>query len=246
MRRYSTFLFLAAIFMAISGLTYLLHYYIFRDVHHIFIYMVGDLAFLPLEVFLVVIVIERIIARREKGAILQKLNMVVGAFYSEVGTHLMQTLLGCFGKDTQIKQQLAISQDWGRVDFRRAVAFASALDEEPRCLDIDLEELRTFLIQKRPFLLGLLESPIILEHERFTDLLWAVTHLAEELEARATVKELPETDLEHIAGDIKRLYGRLAAEWIAYVAHLKLNYPYLFSLVVRMHPFQEHPSPVVT
>lgn len=132
------------------------------------------------------------------------------------------------------------------MDFRRAVAFASALDEEPRCLDIDLEELRAFLIQKRPFLLGLLESPIILEHERFTDLLWAVTHLAEELEARATVKELPETDLEHIAGDIKRLYGRLAAEWIAYVAHLQLNYPYLFSLVVRMHPFQEHPSPVVT
>ena len=93
MRRYSTFLFLAAIFMAVSGLTYLLHYYIFRDVHHIFIYMVGDLAFLPLEVFLVVIVIERILARREKGAILQKLNMVLGAFYSEVGTHLMQTLL---------------------------------------------------------------------------------------------------------------------------------------------------------
>ena len=246
MRRYSTFILLAVTFFVISGLIYLLHYYIFRDIHHIFIYMVGDLAFLPLEVFLVVIVIERIIARREKGAILQKLNMVVGAFFSEVGTHLLQTLLGYFEKDQRIKQQLAVSLDWTRTDFKRALSFASTLDEKPQCLNMDLEELRTFLIQKRPFLLALLENPVLLEHERFTDLLWAVTHLAEELEARIAVKDLPETDLEHISGDIKRLYGRLAAEWIAYVEHLKLNYPYLFSLVARTHPFQAHPSPVVT
>ncbi len=245
MRRYSTFLFLAAIFMAISGLTYLLHYYIFRDVHHIFIYMVGDLAFLPLEVFLVVIVIERILARRERGAILKKLNMVVGAFFSEVGTHLLQTLLSCFAKNTQIKQQLAVSQNWNHADFKKAVAFASTMDEKPYCLGIDLEELKAFLIRKRSFLLGLLQSPTILEHEKFTDLLWATTHLAEELEARTIVKDLPETDLEHIAGDIKRLYGHLAADWILYVEHLQLNYPYLFSLVVRTHPFQAHPSPLV-
>ncbi len=80
MRRYSPFIMLGGIIIAISGLIYLLHYYVFRDVHHIFICMVGDLAFLPLEVFLVVIVIECILARREKQAILQKLNMVVGAF----------------------------------------------------------------------------------------------------------------------------------------------------------------------
>jgi len=60
------------------------------------------------------------------------------------------------------------------------------------------------------------------------------------------MKNLPGTDLEHIAGDIKRVYGHLAAEWVSYVEHLKLNYPFLFSLVVRTHPFQEQPSPVVT
>ncbi len=36
------------------------------------------------------------------------------------------------------------------------------------------------------------------------------------------------------------------AEWILYVEHLKANYPYLFSLVVRMHPFQEEPTATVT
>jgi hypothetical protein len=231
--------------MVISGLAYLLHYYIFRDVHHIFIYMVGDLAFLPLEVFLVVIVIERIIARREKAAILQKLNMVVGAFFSEVGTQLLRRLLSCFETCKEIQQQFAIDQNWSHADFKKATAFASALEDKPHCLNIDLEELRKFLVQKRPFLLALLENPNLLEHEHFTDLLWATFHLAEELEARPSMENLPEADLEHIAGDIKRLYGHLAAEWVSYAEHLKSKYPFLFSLVVRTHPFQEHPSPVV-
>ena len=90
---YTLFIILALIFLALSGIIYLVHYFIFHDVHHIFIYMVGDLAFLPLEVFLVVLVIERILSRREKQANLQKLNMVVGAFFSEIGNYLLQDLL---------------------------------------------------------------------------------------------------------------------------------------------------------
>jgi len=245
MRRYTTFIILACIFVVLSALVYLVHYYIFRDVHHIFIYMVGDLAFLPIEVFLVVIVIERILARREKQAILQKLNMVVGAFFSEVGTELLEKLRGGFGKSEEIKQRLAVDQTWAHADFKKAMAFACAIEDQPNCLNIDLEGLKTFLVQKRPFLLALLENPNLLEHERFTDLLWATFHLTEELEARPLMKNLPDTDLQHIAGDIQRVYQRLSAEWVSYVEHLKLNYPYLFSLVARMHPFQEHPSPVV-
>jgi len=245
MSRYSKFMLIALVFIAVSGLAYFIHYLIFRDVHHIFIYMVGDLAFLPLEVFLVVIVIERILARREKQALLNKLNMVVGAFFSEVGTELLQKLLGSFKKSREICQHLAISQDWNLIDFKKAAAFASTLEEMPGYPDIDLEGLKKFLINKRPFLLALLENPNLLEHESFTDLLWATFHLAEELEARPSVSNLPDTDLEHIALDIKRMYGRLISEWVSYVEHLKSSYPFLFSLVVRTHPFQDHPSPVV-
>ena len=245
MKRYSTFVLLGGIFVVISALVYLIHYAVFGDVRHIFIYMVGDLAFLPLEVFLVVVVIERILARREKQAILQKLNMVVGAFFSEVGTELLRTLLDCYEKKAEISRQLAVAPNWTDSDFKRAMAFASSLEDSPYCPNIDLEELKAFLIRKRPFLLRLLENPNLLEHELFTDLLWAAFHLTEELEARPSVTDLPEADLEHIAGDIERLYGRLAAEWVAYAEHLKTKYPFLFSLVARTHPFQEHPSAVV-
>ena len=246
MRRYLTFIMLACGFIALSALLYFIHYAIFHDVHHIFIYMVGDLAFLPLEVFLVVIVIERVLARREKQAIMQKLNMVVGAFFSEVGNELLQRLLVCFDKDNDISQHLDVKYNWTHADFKKAAEFAEAIKGEPDCSYIDLDKLKKFLVQKRQFLLALLENPNLLEHELFTDLLWATFHLTEELESRKSLTGMSKADTKHIAGDIQRVYSQLIVEWLSYVEHLKSKYPYLFSLVARTHPFQEHPSPVVT
>jgi len=246
LRRFHFIIYLAVAFLILSGITYFVHYLIFRDVHHIFIYMIGDLAFLPLEVLLVVLIIERVLARREKQNKLQKLNMVVGAFFSEVGTYLLGDLLKHFDNQSDISSHLNIAESWAKKDFRKAAEFAYHLNVELDCRQIDLGELKSFLAQKRQFLLTMLGNPNLLEHDRFTDLLWAVTHLDEELEARPSVSNLPERDLEHIAVDIQRLYDHLASEWLDYVEHLKNNYPFLFSLVLRTHPFQERASPIFT
>lgn len=245
-KRHRRFIILAAIFVASSALIYFVHYRIFGNPYHIFIYMIGDLAFLPLEVFIVVIVIERILAYREKQALLSKLNMVVGAFFSEVGNDLITSLICSMENRDETFQCLDIGQDWTARDFKKAKACARNIRVNADCSGLDLAELRTFLIQKREFLLRLLENPNLLERERFTNLMWAVFHLAEELEARPSVQNLPESDLAHLAGDIQRVYGPLVSEWIRYLEHLKSKYPYLFSLVLRTHPFQPQPSPVVT
>lgn len=246
MRGYTAFIVLACGLMALSALIYFIHYLIFHDVHHIFIYMVGDLAFLPLEVFLVIIVVERLLARREKQALLQKLNMVIGAFFSEVGNRLLSVFPVYFDDSNEFSRRLAITGNWTHADFKQAVSYATALDIQPNVLKVDLEELKRFLVEKRQFLLALLENPNLLEHERFTDLLWATLHLTEELEARGSLKGLPDADVKHIATDIQRVYRHLIVEWLCYVEHLKSKYPFLFSLVARTHPFQAHPSPVVT
>jgi hypothetical protein len=246
MKRYLTFIILACSLIALSALIYFIHYAIFHDVHHIFIYMVDDLAFLPLEVFLVILVVERLLASREKQAIMQKLNMVVGAFFSEVGNDLLQRLLVSFEKSGDTIRHLAVKQNWTRTDFNKAMAFARTIDGEADFSSLDLYGLKKILVQKRQFLLALLENPNLLEHERFTDLLWATFHLTEELESRESLTGLPKADIKHIAGDTQRVYRQLIVEWLFYVEHLKSKYPYLFSLVARTHPFQEHPSPVIT
>jgi hypothetical protein len=245
-KRFSFIIYLAIAFVALSGIAYFVHYLIFRDVHHIFIYMIGDLAFLPLEVLLVVVIIERLLARREMQAKLEKLNMVVGAFFSELGNYLLEDLLKHFDNRQEISSHLNITKDWAKQDFQRAVKFADHLKVDVDCRNVDLGRLKAFLAEKRTFFLTLLENPNLLEHDRFTDLLWAVTHLDEELEARTSLVGLPEKDLEHLAVDIQRMYDHLASEWLDYVQHLKAKYPFLFSLVLRTHPFQEQQSPVIT
>jgi hypothetical protein len=78
-----------------------------------------------------------------------------------------------------------------------------------------------------------------MEHERFTDLLWAVSHLEEELAARRSLEGLPPSDLAHLAGDAERAYGRLLAQWLEYMIHLQRFYPYLFSFAARTNPLRE-------
>ncbi len=244
MKGYRVYIFTAALFLALSALFYGVHYLIFQDPHHIFIYLLGDFAFLPLEVFIVVIVIERILTRREKQAMLYKLNMAIGAFFSEIGNYLLGDLIQYFGNREEISRHLNVKADWTVKDFKQADAFAYNLKIDLDMSKIDLAELKKFLSQKRMYLLTLLENPNLLEHDRFTDLLWATTHLDEELEARPVLTDLPKADLDHLAVDIQRMYDHLASEWLDYVQHLKATYPFLFSLVLRTHPFQENPSAV--
>jgi hypothetical protein len=245
MKGYRFFLIVAALCLAASALLYYFHFLIFQDTHHIFIYLLGDIAYLPLEVFLVVIVIERVLAWREKQAMLRKLNMVIGAFFSEIGNFLLADLINSFRNRDEISRHLNVRQDWTEKDFKRADAFAYRLKIDVDIHSLDLESLKKFLSAKRTYLLTLLENPNLLEHDRFTDLLWATTHLDEEMEARASFKDLPAADLQHLAGDIQRMYDHLASEWLDYVQHLKSNYPFLFSLVLRTHPFQASPSPLL-
>jgi hypothetical protein len=245
MRRHGFLVGAAIILLATSVMLYLIHYLIFRDAHHIYIYLLGDFAFLPLQVLVVGLIIDRILSWREKQAMLSKMNMVVGVFFSEMGTHLLGDLLPGFDR-SQIVARLGVGPNWNASDFRQAKAFADSLKPQADCRAINLEALKDFLSHERDLVLRLLENPNLLEHERFTDMLWAVSHLAEELEARPQLQNLPKSDEAHIGADIGRAFGALAAQWLEYVQHLRSNYPYLYSLVLRTHPLQDHPSATVT
>ena len=205
----------AAILIGLAALMHIVHYLIFQDIHHLMIFLVSDLAFLPLEVFFVVLVIERILTNREKQAMMQKMNMVVGAFFSEAGNPLLKELLGYFDNRDEISRHLSLHGNWTKKEFKEAAEYAHHLKIDVNLERLDLEKIKALLKQKRTFLITMLENPNLLEHDRFTDLLWAITHLDEELQARESLKDLPHTDLQHISGDIVRLYDNLASEWIS-------------------------------
>ncbi|MDP2044073.1 MAG: hypothetical protein Q8K15_02750, partial [Candidatus Omnitrophota bacterium] len=55
-------------------------------------------------------------------------------------------------------------------------------------------------------------------------------------------EKLPDTDYQHLSGDIIRVYQQLILQWLDYMKHLKQDYPYLFSLATRMNPFDVNVS----
>ncbi|KPK98014.1 MAG: hypothetical protein AMJ90_10060 [candidate division Zixibacteria bacterium SM23_73_2] len=236
---------LGIILIALSALVYLFHYFIFRDPHHIFIYLIGDIAFVFFEVLLVTLVIHQLLNQREKRIRLEKLNMVIGAFFSEVGIKFL-TYLSDFdpGLD-KIREELIVTKDWPDQEFSSVSRKLKDYDYRVEIGKLNLKDLRIFLLGKRDFLLRLLENPNILEHETFTELLRAVFHLTEELGQREDIDRLPDTDVEHLAGDIKRVYLQLVHQWLDYMRHLKDSYPYLFSLAMRTNPFDQESSPIV-
>jgi hypothetical protein len=229
----------------LSAILYSIHYAIFNDAHHIYIYLLGDIAFLPIEVLLVTIIIHQLLTQRERKATLEKLNMVIGSFFSAVGTRLLTYFSDFDPELANIRKYLIVTNDWSDEEFASVSKRLKNYDYKVKIQKVDLEGLRTFLVGEREFLLRLLENPTLLEHESFTELLRSVFHLTEELEKREQVKQLPEKDYEHLANDIRRAYTLLAQRWLSYVRYLKNNYPYLFSLVMRTNPFDQTASPFV-
>jgi hypothetical protein len=236
---------LASLLIFLSAILYLIHYAIFRDAHHIFIYLLGDIAFVPIEVLLVTVIIHQVLSAREKNARMQKLNMVIGAFFSEVGTKLLIYFSDWDQKLDNIRNDLIVRDNWSPREFSEVSKRLKTYEYTIDIRKADLNGLRTFLGAKLDFLVRLLENPTLLEHESFTDLLRAVFHLAEELEARASLARLPDADYKHLAGDIHRIYVLLVHQWLNYMEHLKDNFPYLFSLAMRTNPFDQEATPIL-
>ncbi len=137
----------------------------------------------------------------------------------------------------EIRENLVVTTNWSGKKFydtsKSLKNFGYRMDSQKG----NLKELRNFLSGKRDFLLRLLENPNLLEHESFTELLWAVSHLTEELTARGDVGKLSNADYAHFFGDTNRAYPVLICEWLEDMRHLKDEYPYLFSFALRTNPF---------
>ena len=184
MRRISWQIILGVVLVVLSAAVYFIHYVFFHDVHHILIYLVGDIAFVFIEVLLVTLIIHRLLGEREKRAMLEKMNMVIGTFFSEVGTELLVRFSCTDENRKQLVQRLSSTKDFTMKQFetigRELKQHSYTVHAEPGML-VDLKK---FLVGKRDFLLRLLANPNLLEHDSFTNLLWAVFHLTDELSHR--------------------------------------------------------------
>ncbi len=218
---------------------YCLHFYIFRDARHIFIYLLGDLAFLPLEILFVSLILNQVLNSREKKEKLHKLNMVIGAFFTETGSELMYRFAQLDTDKSWLQDAFGHEKEWSITELTR---IEKQLKDHKCTLEYDgekIQNLKDFLDSKRKFLLNLLSNQNLLDHNRFTSLIWSVFHTTEELLRRKNLTKNSVEDQKHILADIQRGYKLIIVEWVAYLKHLQVDYPYLFKFELRANPFKD-------
>src|SRR4030067_3729054 len=136
---------LGIILAVLSGVLYIIHFFIFRDSSHIFIYLLGDVAFLPVEVLFVTLIIDRVLSFREKRSLLKKLNMVMGAFFSEVGLKLL-FYFSTFDLNTEnIRNNLSDIDKWSEKDFNKIKLLTEKFKYSINAKAGDLYSLKNFL-----------------------------------------------------------------------------------------------------
>lgn len=244
MKKYSTII--AIIFLLLlSSIIYLIQHMLFNSPRDTIFSLMQDLAFLPVQVALVTIALSKMIGEREKRERLNKTNMLVSAFFSEFGIDLMKQLITFVNNMDEIAPHLNITEEWSSKNYATASNELKTLKIIVESKPKYLLELREMLEKKRETLMVILSNPALLEQEAFTDMIWAIFHLSNELLARDRFDDLPNTDISHLNNDIRRAIQAILIHWIGYMKHTKISYPYLFSLEMRRNPLNKEAEIII-
>jgi len=225
--------------LALSSIIYLAFISIFGDVRYMTEYSLLHLAFIPLDVFFVTIIIEKLLDEKRRKETMDKLNIISGIFFGEMENDFFIRLKNFSEDFDEIKNYLIVKHEWGDREYVSAMKNIMETDFKMKCDTMSLMDMKIFILSKEELILSLLSNPALLEHDRLTDMLWSIFHLADEFDRRDDLTSLPESDVDHLLKDIKRAYINTFIVWFDYLKHMKSHYPYLYSLAVRANPFND-------
>lgn len=236
-KKHRTIILLSLTLIAAAAIVSVAQLLIFRRPDDTAFYLLQDLAFLPISVLLVTLILGQFLSAKEKRERMEKIHIVVSEFFSEAGVAIIVEMNKMVKEPGAMTGFLGIQPAWKEQEFHAALTTLAGTKIETAAHRELLPGLHSLLAEKKKTVLAMFENPNLLEHDKITDMLWAVYHVADELQNREDFAALPDSDISHLSGDVQRAYRLLIAEWLEYMRHLSVRYPYLFSLAVRKNPF---------
>lgn len=228
MKNLKHYLFVSFILILLSFIMFLFHYLIFGQLENTIYYSFMSLCFIPINILAVTLVFEKLVERRARLERLNKLNMLVGLFFSDIGFTLLKLIT------TGDEKLQFLDLDFS--NLKSCINKLNSHDHEVNFEMINYPELKELVIGGRDILSNLIVNENILEHETFAALLMALMHLRDEI-LFIQHKELTQDDCTHLKGDLMRVYKILTFQWINYLSHLKQFYPYQYNSAIKFNPF---------
>lgn len=229
MKNKKYYIVVSLVLVGLSAIMFLIHYLVFGQAVNTAYYSLMNLCFIPVNSLVVTLILERLIDYKAKQERMEKLSMLIGLFFTEVGYKLMHLIIKAdkggknsiisFNNLDEVKNQVE-KHDYN-IDMK----------------DIDLDEIKDVLLENSNLLVNLISNENITEHEIFTDLLMSVIHLRDEIVFYKNDKS-SQLDISHLEKDILRVYKNIAMQWVDYLKYLNKSYPFLYNNAIRLNPFR--------
>lgn len=229
MKNKKHYIVVSLILVAISAIMFIIHYFVFGQAVNTAYYSLMNLCFIPINSLVVTLILERLIDYKAKQERMEKLNMLIGLFFTEVGYKLMCLIIKA---DKCGKNSIILFNDLDEVK--------SQVEKHKYIIDIeeiDLDKIMDVLLESSNLLVDLISNENIMQHEIFTDLLMSVIHLRDEITFYKNDKT-DQLDISHLEKDILRVYKNIAIQWVDYLKYLNKSYPFLYDNAIRINPFK--------
>ncbi|MDP4146734.1 MAG: hypothetical protein Q8936_20025 [Bacillota bacterium] len=239
MKKYRHTLILSFYLLGTSFILYLINFAIFRDFHHIAIFVTEDLAFIPIEVLVTVVIIESLLGRRDRKKKKQKINILLEVFFEEVGNELLCKLAA---NDKNCCEFECFTFDIGKSFENNFDKLKNTINNHRNSIELEQQDINSIyelLLSNKDIFVKFLENPYLTEHDTFTDLLQAVSHLYHEIRFRKNNNAFSEADMIHLREDAQRVYKYLSEEWLVYMDYIQNEYPFAYNLAIQNVPFAE-------
>lgn len=229
MKKIRYYFVISFILIALSSIMFFIHYLIFGQALNTAYYSLMNLCFIPINSLVVTIMLEKLIDYRAKKDRIEKINMLVGIFFTEVGGKLMHFIIDA---DKDAKNYITNFEDLNKIK--------KCLYEYNYKVDmkyIDLCAIKNILVEHNNLFVTLISNESILQHQIFTDLLMSIVHLRDEIIFMEKDKDSG-FNINHLENDVIRVYKNISIQWISYLEYLSKSYPFLYNNAIRVNPFK--------
>lgn len=228
---------LILLLLCASALLYAIHYLIFRDLHHLAIFGLHELAFVPLEVILVTLGLDQLVEKTHREEARSKISIIETLYFNESGGTMLRYLTSFDPDAARLRELLQVTEDWHSSDFRQAIR---QLKSYPFLLDLDRIDffgLHYHLSQRHEYYRSMLENPALTQSEAFTEMIMKIYLLWEELDGRTNLYQLPEKDRNYLAELLHEIYRELTEYWLDNVYNHSIHNRFRLHRAIESNPF---------
>ncbi|CEN92556.1 hypothetical protein [Paraclostridium sordellii] len=229
MKKIRYYFVISFILIALSAVMFLIHYLVFGQALNTAYYSLMNLCFIPINSLVVTIILEKLIDYRAKKDRIEKINMLVGIFFTEVGGKLMHLIID---SDKDAKNYITNFEDLNNIK-----KCLNEYDYKVDMNNIDLCSIKNILLENNNLFVTLISNENVFQHQIFTDLLMSVVHLRDEIIFMEKDDNL-ELNINHLENDVVRVYKNISIQWISYLEYLNKSYPFLYNNAIRVNPFK--------